>query len=293
MIGQRDDVKVSVPVAVTLSRSGLRFAESVHAPGFTMPLRADPFHKLLFIVAGEAEFHCAGNPVARAPVGSVLIVPAGQEHRLSDVRPATVMLMCFTPQWLRAQSDLRDLWAAATTGKTAVLRLATVTRARAEALWRRSLLEQNYKRAGTQAVLNATATEIVALVGRSPASFREETPAQRIDALVAEIARSFFDAWTIDRAARRSGMSRRSFSAHFRARAGATFWDHLNSVRLTHAARLLERGEHSVLGVMFSCGFNDLSNFYRLFRARYGATPKGWSRAKVRQSASKRSAATQ
>jgi AraC-like DNA-binding protein len=56
-----------------------------------------------------------------------------------------------------------------------------------------------------------------------------------------------------------------------------TFWDYLNGRRLDHAAKLLRAGELSVTGVMFSCGFNDLSHFYRMFRQRHGLAPKKWA----------------
>lgn len=274
-------MKVAAPLSITLPPTGLRFGESVHAPGFAMPMRVDPFHKLLLVVGGEIELHRAGVPTVRAPTGTTLLVPARQRHFLADVRPATVMLMCFSRAWLNGQADLAEVWNALRRERESVLRLAEPQRHRLEAQWRRALLEQNHRRPGTGALLNAAAIEIIALLGRTPPIARKESPAGRIDALTREVERSFYEPWTIDRAAARVGMSRRSFSAHFRARHGTTFWEHLNAVRLAHAAHLLRRGEHSVLGVMFSCGFNDASNFYRLFRARFGAPPLQWTRARA------------
>jgi hypothetical protein len=49
-------------------------------------------------------------------------------------------------------------------------------------------------------------------------------------------------------------------------------------LRMEHAARLLRSGEHSVTGVIFSCGFTDVSHFYRTFRHRFGAAPGVWMR---------------
>ncbi|MGH7957849.1 MAG: helix-turn-helix domain-containing protein [Opitutaceae bacterium] len=40
----------------------------------------------------------------------------------------------------------------------------------------------------------------------------------------------------------------------------------------------MKTGEQSVIGVVFSSGFNDLSRFYRHFRQRFGAPPKTWAR---------------
>ena len=76
--------------------------------------------------------------------------------------------------------------------------------------------------------------------------------------------------------AARAGLSRRRFSDLFRAGKGCTFWEFLNEHRLEHAAKLLRTGNHSVTGVAFSCGFNDLSHFYRLFRGRFKQPPRAW-----------------
>ncbi|MGH8017324.1 MAG: helix-turn-helix domain-containing protein, partial [Opitutaceae bacterium] len=84
---------------------------------------------------------------------------------------------------------------------------------------------------------------------------------------------TFFDEWSLDRAASRAGLSRRRFSELFRIETSDTLLGHLTEVRLQHARRLLRAGEHSVMGVMFSCGFNDVSHFYRLYRRRFGEPP--------------------
>jgi AraC-like DNA-binding protein len=91
-----------------------------------------------------------------------------------------------------------------------------------------------------------------------------------------EIDESFFDQWDLCRAATRAGLSRRRFTELFRAEAGSTFWDYLNERRMEHAARLLRGEGRSITGVIFACGFNDVSNFYRLFRRRFGAAPRAW-----------------
>lgn len=57
---------------------------------------------------------------------------------------------------------------------------------------------------------------------------------------------------------------------------GRTFTDELTTRRLALVhARLtaLSSAERSIADIAFSCGFNDLSTFYRAFRKRYGCTP--------------------
>ena len=47
----------------------------------------------------------------------------------------------------------------------------------------------------------------------------------------------------------------------------------INEMRLDRAAALLAGTDDPVIQVALSCGFSNLSHFYRLFRARFHATP--------------------
>ncbi len=275
-------MEVVAPVEVVLPATGLKFVESVHGPDFVMPPRTDSFHKLLLVVSGVVQYLRSRTEAVRVGTGELLVVPAGQRHRLADLKTPTVMLMCFSPDWLIRQADLAGVWRTLSQQRDPVLRFASPQRVRLETLWRKSLFEQVHTRAGGAALLDAAAIEIIALAGRAPAMGRQETPQGRIDALVREIETGFYEPWSIDRAARRTGMSRRSFSSHFKTRCKTTFRDYVASVRLAHAAQILGDGTHSVLGAMFSCGFNDVSNFYRLFKARYGAPPLEWVKRRRR-----------
>ncbi|MDJ0627515.1 MAG: AraC family transcriptional regulator [Rhodobacter sp.] len=48
----------------------------------------------------------------------------------------------------------------------------------------------------------------------------------------------------------------------------------VNRVRIEHAAMLLGHGRDAIPEVARTCGFENLSHFYRLFRAQYGVTPR-------------------
>ena len=128
--------------------------------------------------------------------------------------------------------------------------------------------------------MRALAAQTLVLLARLPPAAAGTSAASRVAAVTREIEETFFDQWDLDRAASRAGLSRRRFTDLFRAANKKTFWDFLNEQRLNHAARLLRTGENSVMGVMFSCGFNDLSHFYRLFRTRYGKPPAMWAKSR-------------
>lgn len=88
----------------------------------------------------------------------------------------------------------------------------------------------------------------------------------------------------IDRAdaqdvARQMGVSRRYLDKLF-ARTGRSFTTHLWDRRLALAALWLQRpGASSVTEVAHGVGFKDSSHFARMFRARYGQSPRQWARA--------------
>lgn len=40
------------------------------------------------------------------------------------------------------------------------------------------------------------------------------------------------------------------------------------------AARQLRMTDHDILNIMYDCGLSNPSHFYKLFKARYGETPR-------------------
>jgi AraC-like DNA-binding protein len=58
---------------------------------------------------------------------------------------------------------------------------------------------------------------------------------------------------------------------------GKSFTEHVNEHRLSRAFELLAtaNGGRRVSDIAFEVGFSDLAHFYRLFRVRFGDTPKG------------------
>lgn len=74
--------------------------------------------------------------------------------------------------------------------------------------------------------------------------------------------------------ARLANMSEVSFSRFFRQRTGNTFIDSLTEIRLGHASRMLIDTTRSIAEVAYNCGFNNISNFNRIFKKKKGCTPR-------------------
>jgi AraC-like DNA-binding protein len=69
-------------------------------------------------------------------------------------------------------------------------------------------------------------------------------------------------------------MTEVSFSRFIKKRTGNTFIDSLNEIRLGHASRMLIDTTHSISEISYHCGFNNISNFNRIFKKKKTCTPK-------------------
>jgi AraC-like DNA-binding protein len=71
-------------------------------------------------------------------------------------------------------------------------------------------------------------------------------------------------------------MTEVSFSRFIKKRTGNTFIDTLNEIRLGHASKKLIDTTHSISEISYNCGFNNISNFNRIFKKKKGCTPKAF-----------------
>ena len=70
-----------------------------------------------------------------------------------------------------------------------------------------------------------------------------------------------------------AGMSDSSFSRFFKLHTGRNLSDYIIDLRLGHACRLLVDSSDSIAEIGYHCGFNNLSNFNRIFRKRKDCSP--------------------
>ena len=97
---------------------------------------------------------------------------------------------------------------------------------------------------------------------------------RRIDTAFEYMNQNFQKNITLTEVSRLVNMTDVSFSRFFKTRTGITFMDSLLELRLGHASRLLIDTTQSVAEVAYNCGFNNISNFNRLFKKKKGCTPK-------------------
>ncbi|RYY27459.1 MAG: AraC family transcriptional regulator [Chitinophagaceae bacterium] len=97
---------------------------------------------------------------------------------------------------------------------------------------------------------------------------------RRIEKTMEYIKVNFDKQISLTEVAKLSNMTEAAFSRFFKSRTGMTFIDSLNEIRLGHASRLLIDTTRSVAEIAYHSGFNNISNFNRIFKKKKGITPK-------------------
>ena len=97
---------------------------------------------------------------------------------------------------------------------------------------------------------------------------------RRVESTMKYLNNNFHKNITLGEVAALSSMSEVAFSRFFKLRTGKTFIDTLNEIRLGNASRMLIDTTQSVSEVSYNCGFNNISNFNRIFKKKKDCTPK-------------------
>lgn len=79
---------------------------------------------------------------------------------------------------------------------------------------------------------------------------------------------------SIDDLAQHIGMNRSSLCTFFKHHSGKTIITYLNEHRFSVACHLLRHSSLTIQQVCYESGFNDVPHFCRIFKRKYGVTPK-------------------
>lgn len=131
-------------------------------------------------------------------------------------------------------------------------------------------------------VLLAETTEYRVLASQRFADdFRPSKPAelQRLKLALAFIEKHFAAGITLPDVARHVGLSESGFSRFFQAQTGNGFSQHVASLRIWAARRMIAEGQLPITDICFEAGFGNISNFNRTFLRYTGMTPSQYRRA--------------
>jgi len=128
-------------------------------------------------------------------------------------------------------------------------------------------------------LLSVSSNQKFLLEGNSKMDFAiRESKSRRINKVITYIQEHFQEEITLSTVAESVGMSESAFSHFFKKRTNRSFIDYLNDIRIGHAAKVLYETTHTVAEVCYSSGFNNISNFNRIFKRKKGQTPSAYRR---------------
>lgn len=87
------------------------------------------------------------------------------------------------------------------------------------------------------------------------------------------ISKNYMDELRLPELASLAGMSSSAFSRFFKLHTGRNISEYIIDLRLGYAARMLVDTAKSISEIGFDCGFNNLSNFNRIFKKKKGCSP--------------------
>jgi AraC family transcriptional regulator len=122
------------------------------------------------------------------------------------------------------------------------------------------------------------ATQAARLLADLPSDRRAPAPAAlaRVTPIVREIDRGPDGVLPLRGLAREAGLSPYHFLRTFESVTGVTPHQYVLRARLRQAALQLAQEPARIVDVALDCGFGDVSNFNRTFRAEFGVTPRAY-----------------
>lgn len=95
----------------------------------------------------------------------------------------------------------------------------------------------------------------------------------RLDKIMHFINTNYQRKITQEEIAVKIGMNTTAFCRYFREKTGKGFIFFVNEMRIGYACKILIENKLSISQICFECGFNNLSNFNRVFKRQTGFTP--------------------
>jgi AraC-like DNA-binding protein len=252
---------------------GVLVLESHHSSSFTMEWRTHTFLKVVYVLSGRGTFYLGerSEPFQR---GDVILVAPGTRNRIEDdpASASSLYVCCIEEHLISFDPSLRHSLG------TQVIRNDVRFGGRIASLLRRIVHAQETQHTSRPVAMVADALRLIQAVCEREEKFSRNAanlPPERlaVQQYIESLPTRFFEETSIDDAASQLGIPRRSFTKLFAELAGETWLQHIRRLAISHAQKRLLQTDLSITSIAFECGFNDLSTFYRQFKAQSGLSP--------------------
>ena len=252
---------------------GILVLESHHSSKFSMEWRTHSFVKIVYVLNGDGTFLVGKRRISFSK-GDVMCIPPGTRNRIVDgPNAASSLYVCcvargvlrFDPS-LIPQLPCRGL----PRERQFAYRVSTVVR--------RMVHTQQITSKMRPISMVTDALKLIKMIcERSRETYKVDRSSidyqQRIQQYIKELPSHFFEETSINAAADKLAIPRRTFTKLFAEITGDTWLQHVRYLAIKHARHRLHETDLPVTSIAFECGFHDLSTFYRQFQRQCGISP--------------------
>ncbi len=249
-------------------------------------LHRHDFCELVFILRGSA-VHIINGECYRLSPGHVYLLTGDMLHGFAEVSGLELVNILFHPAQVLFQEQLQDIQAyralfeiepryRLSSGQCAWLTLPPPLLHDVEADLHQMYQEQTLRQEGYRLSLLCMMNQLAIRLSRCYAaqSKQERIAPMQLAEAISYLESHFAEEVRISDAAALTHYSTRHFCRLFHSLYGKSPREYLITLRLEQAKKLLHTTAQSISEIAGSCGFSDSSYFTRLFRERFGATPR-------------------
>ena len=269
-----------------LSEKDCFYVVERHKSEFLFPIHSHAEYELNFIENGAGVRRIVGDSVEEIGDYELTLV-AGErlEHaweqgscRSADVREITIQFSSslFAEDLLARKQfrTIRDMFQRASNGLTFSLKCIMKVYAMLDVLASETDGFEQFQHLLQILYILSNDEDARVLASSSFARVERSTQSRRVRKVQEYINVHYAEEIRLDDCAALVGMAPSAFSRFFKQHTGRTLMDYLIDIRLGNAARLLVDTTTGIAEICYACGFNNLSNFNRTFKARRGYTPR-------------------
>lgn len=108
-----------------------------------------------------------------------------------------------------------------------------------------------------------------------------ESSGKRMDAVYQYVFKNYKSTIKLENVSAIAAMSKPAFCRYFKQQTNKTFIQFLNVLRIGEACILLQNKDTVIQSVCYKCGFNNLANFNRTFKAIKGLSPSEYRKSLI------------
>lgn len=131
---------------------------------------------------------------------------------------------------------------------------------------------------GYQLFVKGALLQIIYLLITNPPSSDERVHngkyEEKLKSIIGYVSNHYTEEISIDDIAEFCHYSPSHFMRFFKTHTGMSFTSYVNDFRVTEARALLTSTNDSILEISQKCGFTNVSNFNRMFKRKYGVSPR-------------------